>query len=197
MADDHTQEAQREVDELTPGSDPIASSANPDNPDALGRPLDPSDPQFIALVPRDEPERLVDVDITREEVLAANDHRVITVAVDEWKKGAKVYIHTVSAADKDHLEQTLLKATEKDSDGNPIRKRVGEDEVRAYFIAMCTRNSKGQRIFQADDITALKQKSVVVMDRIYTAILDASIITKNDVEDMAKNSGAASTGTSS
>jgi hypothetical protein len=128
------------------------------------------------------------VDITADDVFGADDHRVITVKVDEWKPGGVVYIHTPSAADKDHLEHVLLAGT--DDAGKP--KRVGKDEVRAYFVAMCARNSKGERIFKAEDIARLKHKSIAPMDRIYGAILDASIVTEKDVEVMAKNSGAAS-----
>jgi hypothetical protein len=182
MADDHMQEAQREVDELTPGSDTIASEYR----DAIGRDLAPSDPEFLAQ--RDEPERLIDVDITADEVFAANDHRIIPVNVDEWKKGAKVYIHTISAADKDHLERVMLKSDEKDPEsGNALRKVAAPDEVRAYFIAMCARNSNGDRIFTAADVPKLKLKNAVVMDRIYEAILEAQIITEQDVREMAKN----------
>lgn len=132
------------------------------------------------------------VDVTADEVFAADDHRVIDVKVDEWKPGGVIYIHTPSAADKDHLEQVLLEG--KDERDQP--RRVGKDEVRAYFVAMCARNSKGDRIFnKPGDIAKLKHKSIAPMDRLYQAILDASIITEKDVEVMAKNSGAASSDT--
>lgn len=131
------------------------------------------------------------LDITAEEVFTANDVRMTTVNVDEWKKGAVIYIHTPSAADKDFLENSLVWG--RDENDVSVRKQIGPDSIRAYIVAMCARNSKGERIFSADNVERLKNKSVVPMDRLFDAIIRMSIVTERDVATMAKNFAAANT----
>lgn len=143
----------------------------------------------------DAPVRLTErFDITADEVFAANDHRVIDVPVDEWKPGAFVYVHTPSAGDKDYLEQVLMFEDVTNPDGTTVQKarKMGKDEIRAYFVAMVARNSKGERIFGAKDVKRLKAKAIAPMDRIWDAMVKASIISEKDVDRLAKNSDAVS-----
>lgn len=149
----------------TIGSDPIAST----EPAALPPVAD------VEVPLADRPE------ITRDEVLAANDARVIIVPVDEWKKGAVVFVHTPSASDSDLLEHEIVTGTE----------RLPKDAIRAAFVIMCVRNKDGSRKFKPEDLDALKKKSMTPMNRIWQAIAEATIITETDVELLAKNSGAA------
>jgi hypothetical protein len=168
----------------TPNAGDAVGNVGTIEQDALGMPL-PS-------LNGDAPKRL---DITRDEVAAADDHRIIVVPVDEWKPGASIYIHTPSAGDKDFFEREIVRAKDTDPVTGAVTPRAFEqDEVRAAFIAMCARNSAGERIFTGDDIKMLKAKSIVPMDRLYKAILDAMIITPEDVDTIAKNSGSVSSG---
>lgn len=145
-----------------------------------------------------DPKRLKE-DISADEIFAADDHKIIEVPVDEWKKNAIVYVHTPSAADRDHLEQVLQYEEVSDGKGGTKTqwRAIGKDEIRTYFIAMVARNSKGERIFTAKDIKRLKHKSYIPMERIWDAMVKASIITDADVDELAKNSDAASDGSSS
>jgi hypothetical protein len=127
-----------------------------------------------------EPKRLLE--ITRDEVLSARDTKIIDVPVDEWKKGAVVHVHTPTSDDRDYLEMEILKGGKLDKKG-----------VRAALVCMCVKDANGNRLFEAGDLEALGRKSFIPMDRIYKAIIDASIITEEDVAKLAKNSGAAST----
>lgn len=131
-----------------------------------------------------EPKRLLE--ISRDEILSAADTKIIDVRVDEWKKGAVVHVHTPTADDRDFLEMEILKGVRLDKRG-----------VRAALVAMCVKDASGNRLFEPGDVIALGKKSFIPMDRIYKAIIESAIITEEDVEKLAKNSGAASTDISS
>jgi hypothetical protein len=161
------------TDSATPDSSPTPEGAD-SNTDRRGR----------TAVPLPENP----VDITWEDVKAANDVRFKIVAVPEWKPNGVVYVYMPSIGAKNEFEAAI--ATGKNPDGSP--KRLGSDAITASLVAMAACNSKGDRIFSPDHIEWLKKKSIAPMERIYDAMIELAIITPGDVDTMAKNSGAAS-----
>lgn len=141
-----------------------------------------------------EPEKpkAEEVELSREEILGSIDTKRVKVPVDEWKEGGFVWVQTPTAADRDYLERVIV--TGANPDGSP--RVLGKEEVRASIIALSVVNADGTRKFKPEDITALSKKSIVPMNRLYEAIIASSIITEKDVEELAKNSGAASKGIS-
>lgn len=133
-----------------------------------------------------------EVELTREEVLGAVDTRRMKVQVDEWKEGGFVWVQTPTAADRDYLERVIVTGTNPDGS----RRIISKEEVRASVIALSVVNADGTRKFKPEDITALSKKSIVPIERLYQAIISCAIITEADVEELAKNSGAASNGIS-
>jgi len=128
----------------------------------------------------DEPKRL----ISRDEIKASDDIRWIECPVDEWKKGAVVWVRTPTAADRDTLEFDLL------ADGKKLEKSA----IRAHYVALCVVKGEGshERLFDAEDIVWLRNKNAVPMNRIFGKILEACIVTEDEIDELAKNSGAAS-----
>ncbi len=109
--------------------------------------------------------------LTGETILATDDIDCRRVDVPEW--GGYVYVQTMSAASRDHLEQLAA-----DDNLTNIRALVG-------VMTMC--DADRQPLFTMDQVTALAAKSASALDRVFVVAQELNAITDKDVEDMAKN----------
>jgi len=126
---------------------------------------------------------------TREQIKAAEDRPRLLVPVTEWGKGAQVYVRTMSAKQKADWEELVYDKSGKDYVWN--RRKV------AAATAICTvEDEAGALIFSADDMEWLNEKAGHVLDRIYAASAKLNGITKDDEDELAKNSSGDRTGDS-
>jgi len=62
------------------------------------------------------------------------------------------------------------------------------DMVRAKLVAKCLCDEKGERLFAETDIPQLGEKSAAVLDRLFSECMKLNRFSKEDVDDLAKNS---------
>lgn len=108
----------------------------------------------------------------REELLAVDDVEVRKVEdVPFW---GDVFIRSFSAGKRDEIEAAHLKDPYKD--------------FRARFVVASVCDEKGNLIFKPSDIPAVSQKSAKCIDMIFGEVAKLNRITKDDVEELEKNS---------
>lgn len=118
-------------------------------------------------------------------ILGTDDMRYEIVDVPEWN--GKVRIRSMTGEERDAFESSIA------GEG----KKMNTQNIRAKMVMLTVVNSKGERIFNKDQIDALGKKSAAALNRVYEASAKLSAITKADVEELAKNSGAGLPGDSS
>ena len=116
--------------------------------------------------------------LTREQILAAKDRKTETINVEEW--GGDVIVASMSGADRDEFDQHLIAAQKEGDD-------AWRRQIRARLTALCVVDENNDRLFTADDILALGQKSSAALEPIYKAALRLNKLGADEVEKAAKN----------
>lgn len=114
--------------------------------------------------------------LTRENILAEDDLKLVEVAVPEWPKcGGHVWVKGLPG---DEAEDLICDASE------------GIKGKRAQLLVHTVCNDKGELLFTAADAEALNQKHTTVLDRIADAAMELNGLGVAAQERLAKNSGA-------
>jgi len=113
--------------------------------------------------------------LTREQILGADDLPREKVEVPEW--GGSVYVRTMTAAERDAFEQSLV------GDGNTVQL----SNVRARLAALTMVDVGGKRLFSDADVEALGQKSAAALTRIVEVAQRLNRLQPDDIEDLAGN----------
>jgi Phage tail assembly chaperone len=122
--------------------------------------------------------------LNKDSILAAADLPTEKVPCPEW--GGDVYVRTMAGHERDHFEQSVADGKSKSNLNN----------VRARLAVKTVCDDKGNRLFTDDDAEALGKKSGKVLDRIFDAAQRLNGIGKEAENDIAKNSAAAPSGSS-
>lgn len=110
--------------------------------------------------------------LNREELLAVNGDKIETVKdVPHW---GDVFIKTCSAGKRDEIEAAHHL--------NPF------SNVRARFVVASVCDESGKLVFTDKDIPAVSDLSALIVDPVFTAVVKLNGITKDDVEELEKNS---------
>jgi hypothetical protein len=120
--------------------------------------------------------------LTKEQILATSDLVFETVDVPEW--GGTVRIKELSGAERDSFEQSTFS---KKGNGYEVVLK----DMRARLCAMSIVDDKGERLFTDVDIKSLSSKSAKALDRVFTVCQKLNGMSKDDVDEMIKNSSAA------
>lgn len=117
------------------------------------------------------------MDLTRDQVLTADDRKTKTVKVDEWGKGATLTVITWNAKQRDQFDTYVYET--KDDDKN----------LRSLFVAISvidpeTRKQK----FTLQDIEALNDKAEAPLTRLWEAAMELNPVLTSQFEEIAKNS---------
>lgn len=120
--------------------------------------------------------------LSREDILNVKDLVEERVDVPEW--GGLVIVRCMTGAERDAFEASILEVKGKKYD-------VNLQNMRAKLIAHSVVDQDGKPLFKESDVRALGQKSAAAMNRIYEVAQRLSGISKEDVEELAKNSGGA------
>ena len=115
----------------------------------------------------------------REAVVKANDRKIEAVATPEWDGiDGKLFVRTITVTEHDAFIENLP------SGG------VESQGLRARFVAFCTCDKVGKRVFTDADVDMIGGKAASAIDRLFTA---ARLLNKLDVEeDTGKNSSETS-----
>ena len=115
--------------------------------------------------------------LTKEQILQAQDIKKEKVEVPEW--GGAVYVKTMTAAEKDKFEKSVMgkPGSEPDIEG-----------VRAKMLAQTIVDEQGKLLFTLEEVDLLSAKAARACDRIFAVAQRLSGFTAEDVEDLAKKS---------
>ncbi len=120
--------------------------------------------------------------LTRDAILQAQDIQTERVHVPEW--GGDVMVRTLTGAERDAFEATILEKRGKDY-------AVNLRNLRAKLAAFSIVDKDGNRLFTEADVHALAEKSAAALQRVFNVASKLSGISPEDVEELAKNSAAA------
>jgi hypothetical protein len=107
------------------------------------------------------------------------------VAVPEWKGGC--WVRNLSSAERDQFEIDIAKLQ---------KKKQGNGLIRATVVQRCASKTDKTPMFNITQVTMLARKNAAAVDRISAAILRLSGMSDADLEEVAKNSEAAPSGSS-
>jgi len=116
--------------------------------------------------------------LNREQILAANDSKTMTVSVPEWD--GEVIVKTMSASEKDEWE--YLTFIDKTTDPKEKSKKV-----RATLCALCIVDKNGNSLFSTQDIDQLGKKSAKALSKVYDVCCKLNFLTEDDIEELKKN----------
>lgn len=116
--------------------------------------------------------------LTRKQILEAQDIESEVVEVPEWEGSVKV--QGLTGTERDQFESALLKGKGKNT-------TLNMQNVRAKLVAHSIVDQDGNRVFTDSDVGILGSKSAAALDRVFAVAQKLSGITKEDVEELAKN----------
>jgi hypothetical protein len=116
--------------------------------------------------------------LTRDQILESNDIQEQIVDVPEWEGSVKV--RGMTGQERDQFESEVM-----DNKGKSVK--LNWQNIRAKLIARTVVNGDGSRLFTDQDVRLLGKKSAAALDRVFEVSQQLSGITKQDVEDLAKN----------
>src|ERR1700733_4572434 len=116
--------------------------------------------------------------LTKDDILKANDLTKELVKVPEW--GGEVYVFALTGTERDKFEMAIVKKNTK-------KVEVNIENIRATLAVMSIRDENGIQLFTLEDVKALGNKSCAALQRIYDVATRISRLSKDDVEELAKN----------
>jgi len=117
--------------------------------------------------------------LTRDQILGADDLRRETVAVPEW--GGEVLVRTLNGAERDAYEATIIQQRGTNATMNLVN-------ARAKLVQRTVIDESGQLLFDEGDVRSLAKKSSAALQRVYDAAARLCGLTKQDIEELTKNS---------
>lgn len=124
--------------------------------------------------------------LTREDILGADDLTRELVECPEW--GGDVWVTEFAGDDRDAWELSMLK------DPHLLHKQSGDEptpdytRIRAKLCARTICDEHGKRLFTETDVIALGRKNAAALDRCYAVAVRLNKLSKEDVEELVKNS---------
>lgn len=125
--------------------------------------------------------------LSRDEILEAADITTEDVDVPEW--GGTVRVMALSGWERDKFEAALVS-------GRGRNRSVKLDNVRAKMVATSIVDEHGERMFSDADVAALGRKSAAALQRVFEVAQRLSGLSDEDAEELAGNSEAAPSGSS-
>lgn len=113
--------------------------------------------------------------LTKDQILSSSDLPSEEVPVPEW--GGKVFVRTMSGAERDAFEQAIVDA----------RKGKASVNVRATLAVRVVTNAAGERVFDDEDAEALGKKSGRALGRIFDVAQRLNGFSDKDVDELEGN----------
>lgn len=115
--------------------------------------------------------------LTKDQILGADDRETKTIHVKQW--GGDVKISTMTGADRDAFEATMIPEKGKDK----VKQLAN---FRARFVARCIVDEEGGTLFSSKDMVELGRKSSAVLSTLFDACRELNGMTDGDVDDLGK-----------
>jgi hypothetical protein len=116
--------------------------------------------------------------LSKDQILQSTDREFRDVHVEQW--GGSVRISTMTAADRDAFEATMIPEKGKDKAGQLAN-------FRARFVAKCLVDEEGNLVFSPKDVLELGRKSASVLSFLFEQCRELNGMTDKDVEELEKN----------
>jgi hypothetical protein len=127
--------------------------------------------------------------MNREEFLAANDRVIEPVEVLVGGKKVTMYVRSLTGAERDRWEASNVLKDKKTGTFD-----VKMENLRARLIEIAACHEDGSPYFQPGDVARIGQKNARTVAALYDASARISGISKEDLEDIVKNSEAVPSG---
>jgi hypothetical protein len=101
------------------------------------------------------------------------------VQVPEWS--GPVYVQGMTGTERDAYEESLRRAATKGQ-------TVNMNQFRAKLVILTARDENGKRLFTKADLEWVSKKSAAALSRVSDVAMRLSGMTKEDAEEMTKNS---------
>lgn len=119
--------------------------------------------------------------LNRDLILNAKDIKIIPLDVPEW--GGQVFIKTLNGAERDELEASIIQLS---ADGKTQKMKLDKLRSMLAFLALC--DEDGNRLFvEADDISALAQKSASALDRVAAQVQALAGMSQSDIDGLVNS----------
>jgi hypothetical protein len=112
------------------------------------------------------------VELSREQILEADDLKIEEMEIPEW--GGSIFVRVMTGAERNQFVKDILELEDND-----------DLAVRIKLCSIVVVDNLGKKLFTEDDIEALSGKSSKVLDRVYrkaevlNCIEDAGVLEKN------------------
>lgn len=117
--------------------------------------------------------------LTREQILEAEDRKVVEVDVPEW--GGSVGIIVMSGKDRDSYESELLNRRDKNGEISEVK------GLRSSLLSKGLVDEEGKALFDSKTITKLEDKNAAVLDRLFRKAMEVNAIDDGSMEEAEKN----------
>jgi hypothetical protein len=117
--------------------------------------------------------------LKRDEILAADDMKTVTVSVPEW--GGDVIVRTMTGTDRDRFDESII---EYDESG---KRKVAWDNLRAKLVAATVVDEIGKPLFSPKDVELLGRKSAIALQRVFAAAQALNGVGDDELEKAEKN----------
>ena len=121
--------------------------------------------------------------LTKEAILKADDLPTEVVTVAEW--GGDVLVRGLNGTERDEFEASTIALR------GPMGKQTAVPDtanIRAKLVARCIIEDDGTPMFTQQDVHALGLKSSAALDRVFEVASRLSGISKDDLEELGKDS---------
>lgn len=120
--------------------------------------------------------------LNKDQILEANDLKTETVDVLEW--GGSVLVRSLTGTDRDAFEASMITVS---PDGT---RKPNMNNMRAKLVALTVVDEAGRLVFDVSDVDRLARKSAAALERVFMAAQRINGIGVDAQEDIAKNSNA-------
>jgi hypothetical protein len=126
--------------------------------------------------------------LTREQIDAIDDltAKMVKVEIPEW--GGSAFLRPLEVGELDDYSNKVMRARQKGE---------GLANFRAELVAKCLCDAKGVRLYSDADVAILAKKNGMVVNRLYEAADKLNDIGPQKIEDVAGNSHAGRSDSSS
>lgn len=118
------------------------------------------------------------MDLTRDEILRADDRKVVEIAVPEWN--GSVHLRPMSGLERDEFDKILAARSRKDGS-------VDISTLRAVLVALTACDASGRLLFSLKDAAGLNRKSARAIMRLYAAAQEMNGLSPEAVKELLGN----------
>lgn len=121
-------------------------------------------------------------ELSREDVLGADDAQVTPVDVPEW--GGRIFVRAMPGNERDAFELESARLRKQNGDDS----LAGMAGIRARLVARAACDAKGNRLFSLEDVARLGLKNGQALDRVFDAARALNGMGTEEVADAGKAS---------